>query len=70
MNALFYFAGYHWSRNAWDRWVLTVPSGEQPGDPEARYAAAVALLKDSYPEYARWSGRFICLTPDDVFKEL
>lgn len=70
MNALFYFAGYHWSCNAWSHWLLTVPSGAQPGDPEARYAAALAVLKEGYPEYSQWSGEFICLTPDEVFKEM
>lgn len=65
MNALFYFVGYSFSGNKWWRFAVTVPDG-----PHERYAQAKDLLAKEYPELSRWSGEFICLTPDDVFKEL
>ena len=65
MNALFYFAGYGFGGNYWDRFVLTVPDG-----PHDRYEAAKELLIKDYPELSNWSGQFVCLTTDDIFKEL
>lgn len=65
MNALFYFAGYNHRNNEWWRWVLTVPDG-----PHDRYAQARDILADNYPDITRWSGEFICLTTEEVFKEL
>lgn len=65
MNALFYFAGYNFSRNEWSRFLLTVPDG-----PHDRYEVAEELLIRGYPKLNRWSGQFACLTTDTVFKEL
>lgn len=65
MKALFYMAGYHFSSNEWWRFVISVPDG-----PHDRYAVAKDLAAESYPELSRWSGKFLCLTPDDVFMEV
>ena len=65
MKALFYFAGYHHRNNEWWRFAVTVPDG-----PHDRYAVARDMLASDYPDLTRWSGQFVCLTPDDVFKEL
>lgn len=65
MNALFYFAGYSFSRNAWDRFLITVPDG-----PHDRHAQAKDILAGNYRDLTRWSGQFVCLTAEDVFKEL
>lgn len=65
MKALFYFAGYYFKNNEWWHFAVTVPDG-----PHDRYEQARGLLVAEYPQLNRWSGQFICLTPDDVFKEL
>ena len=65
MNALFYFAGCHPYANVWNRFLLTVPDG-----PHDRYEHAKGVLVMDYPELSRCSGTFVCLTPEDVFKEL
>lgn len=65
MKALFYFAGYNYKANKWWRFAVTVPDG-----PHDRYAAAKDMMVEEYPELRQWRGEFICLTPEDVFKEL
>lgn len=65
MNALFYFAGYHFCNNEWWRFAITVPNG-----PHDRYAQARELLSKEYQQLSRWNGQFVCLTSDSVFKEL
>lgn len=65
MKALFYFVGYNHKANEWWRFAVTVPDG-----PHDRYAVAKAMMVKKYPELRQWSGEFICLTPEDVFKEL
>lgn len=65
MNALFYFAGYRRLDNRCRRFALTVPDGAHD-----RYSVAKELLAKEYPHLAHWSGEFICLTSEDVFKEL
>lgn len=65
LNALFYFTAYHHQANERWRFAVTVPDG-----PHERYAQAKDLLRKEYPELSRWSGEFICLTPEEVFKEL
>ncbi len=65
MNALFYFSGYHFKNNEWWRFLITVADG-----PHDRWLAAKDLISREYPELNRWSGEFICLTPEYVFKEV
>lgn len=65
VNALFYFKAYSHADNCWYRWALTVPDG-----PDDRYAAALDLLRDAEPTLTSWQGTFVCITNNDVFKEL
>lgn len=66
MNALFYFAGYDFRNNCWVRFIFTVRNR----DGEDRWALARSYIANEYPELSRWSGEFICLTSEDVFKEV
>ena len=65
MNALFYFAGYDHKRNQYQRFAVTVLD-----TPYDRYEAAKGLLMSAYPELTRWSGEYLCLTVETVFKEI
>jgi hypothetical protein len=65
MNALFHFSAYYRAGNIYARFAITVPDGYHD-----RYAVALDQLKDSYPELSNWNGQFVCLTKDEVFREL
>ena len=65
MNALFYFTGYHFRNNEWWRFAITVPDGY-----DDRHTRARDVLAAEYPELRQWSGKFICLTKDEVWTEL
>lgn len=65
MRALFYFSGYDFATNKYWRFVLSVNDG-----PHDRYASALDEVREAYPRLTNWSGQFICLTPEHIFKEL
>lgn len=65
MNALFYFSGYYHAGNVYARFVITVPDSSND-----RYALALELLTDSYPNLSNWHGQFVCLTQEQIFREL
>lgn len=65
MNALFFFTGYLHPAHDRRRFVITTPDGVHD-----RLAAARETLIAAMPNFSGWCGQFICLTPEDVFKEL
>ena len=65
MKALFYFVGYNHKANNYWRFAITVADGHHD-----RYAVARDKLADAYPDLQGWLGAYICLTPEDVFKEI
>lgn len=60
MNRLYYVTGYHWSSNAWWRFVITAPSQEEAAD-------KVGKANDNL---TRLSATFVCETSQEVFDEL
>ncbi len=65
MNALFYFTGYLHPAHDRRRFVLTTPDG-----PHDRFERAKEMLLTTLPNFSNWHGQFICLTPEEIFKEL
>ena len=65
MNALFIFKGYNGDRKNYERFALTVPDG-----PDDRFGRAKEILEREHAHLRSWSGWFVCLTPDAVYKEL
>lgn len=65
MRALFYFSGYDARANNYWRFAISVPDGYHD-----RHAVAKDMLVEAYPRLSSWSGQFICLTHDEIFKEL
>lgn len=65
MRALFYFTGYNFTSNQYWRFAISVPDGYHD-----RHAVAKDMLAEAYPRLSNWSGQFICLTPEEIFKEL
>ncbi len=65
MNALFYFTGYLHPAHERRRFVITTPDG-----PHDRFAVAKDQLIEAMPNFSNWHGQFICLTLEEVFREL